>query len=80
MRLASAVEKSPERFAAQIDVAAAKACGAYYTGLPWSMELYAERNIRFQRLESHERMFALLAHLHGLSRGGQHTLLSARIG
>eukprot|EP00971_Amphidinium_carterae_P345603 6486647-Amphidinium_carterae.2 len=79
-RLARAVEKAPERFAAQIDLSAAKACGAYYTRLPWTMELYAERNIRFHRLEGHERMFALLAHLHGLSRAGQHALLSARIG
>eukprot|EP00971_Amphidinium_carterae_P324575 6450858-Amphidinium_carterae.1 len=80
MRLARAVERAPEKFAGQIDMAAAKACGAYYTRMPWSMELYAERCIRFNRLEGHERMFALLAHLHGLSRGGQHALVSARIG
>eukprot|EP00971_Amphidinium_carterae_P301918 5998509-Amphidinium_carterae.2 len=80
VKLARAIEQSPEKFIAQLDVAAAKACGAFHTGLPWTMELYAERNIKFGRLEGHERVFAMLAHLHGLARSGQFALMSARVG
>eukprot|EP00971_Amphidinium_carterae_P209106 4148420-Amphidinium_carterae.1 len=80
LKLARAIERSPEKFAAQLDIAAARACGALHTNLPWTMELYAERNIRFGRLEGHERVFAMLAHLHGLARSGQHALLAAKVG
>eukprot|EP00971_Amphidinium_carterae_P147226 2917509-Amphidinium_carterae.1 len=80
VKLARSIEQSPEKFIAQLDLAAAKACGALNTNLPWTMELYGERNIKFGRLEGHERTFAMLAHLHGLARSGQHALLSARIG
>eukprot|EP00971_Amphidinium_carterae_P122873 2432217-Amphidinium_carterae.1 len=80
VKLARSIEQSPEKFSAQLDIAAAKACGALHTNLPWTMELYAERNIKFGKLEGHERIFSMLAHLHGLARSGQHALLAARIG
>eukprot|EP00971_Amphidinium_carterae_P220048 4368088-Amphidinium_carterae.2 len=80
LKLAKAIERSPDRFSAQLDMAAAKACGAFHTNLPWTMEMYGERNIRFGRLEGHERLFAMLAHLHGLARAGQGPLMAARVG
>eukprot|EP00971_Amphidinium_carterae_P327122 6458298-Amphidinium_carterae.1 len=44
------------------------------------MSLYGERHIRFGRLETHERAWQMLASLHSLSRTGQWTLLSAKLG
>ena len=78
-QLSRAVERNPERWIAQVDQAAARALGADHTGLPWTMELYADRMIRF-RNEHLERTWAFLAHLHGLSRRGEHLLLAARLG
>eukprot|EP00971_Amphidinium_carterae_P340372 6478686-Amphidinium_carterae.1 len=79
-KLATSIEKFPDKWSNQFDKACAAACGAYETGLPWSVSLYADRCVRFKGLETHERAFAMLGHLHMLSRTGQHALLGARIG
>ena len=77
--LSRAVERMPEKWISQVDHAAARALGSDLNGLPWTMELYADRMLRF-RNEHLERTWAFLAHLHGLSRRGEHLLLAARIG
>eukprot|EP00971_Amphidinium_carterae_P091285 1806783-Amphidinium_carterae.1 len=79
-RIARSVEKEPEKWIQHLDLQAYRACGSEQTGLPWSMSLCGERHIRFGRLETHERTWHMLASLHSLSRTGQWTLLSAKLG
>eukprot|EP00971_Amphidinium_carterae_P088886 1759175-Amphidinium_carterae.1 len=79
-KIARSVERDPERWIQHLDLQAFRACGSEETGLPWSMALYGERHIRFGRLETHERTWHMLSALHSLSRTGQWTLLSARLG
>eukprot|EP00971_Amphidinium_carterae_P011678 229775-Amphidinium_carterae.1 len=79
-KLIDSIERFPDKWSNQFDRACATACGAYKTGLPWSVSLYADRCVRFKGLETHERAFATLGHLHMLSRIGQYALLGARLG
>eukprot|EP00971_Amphidinium_carterae_P285719 5673079-Amphidinium_carterae.2 len=79
-KIARSIERDPERWIQHLDLQAYRACGSEETGLPWSMALYGERHIRFGKLETHERAWHMLSSLHSLSRTGQWTLLSARLG
>eukprot|EP00971_Amphidinium_carterae_P149875 2971188-Amphidinium_carterae.1 len=78
-RLAAAIQRDPDRWTVQCNLAAAKALGADLQGVHWTMEEYGARQLRFKGNESIERMWALLAHLHGLLMRGESSLALARV-
>eukprot|EP00971_Amphidinium_carterae_P148206 2937560-Amphidinium_carterae.2 len=78
-RLAAAIQREPDRWTQQCNMAAARALGADVQGVHWTMEEYGARQLRFRGNESLERMWALLSHLHGLMMRGEVALALARV-
>eukprot|EP00971_Amphidinium_carterae_P349169 6490879-Amphidinium_carterae.4 len=67
-RLQAAMSRHPERCSALADQRAWKLLGSDISQTPWSMQLYAQQHIRFGRLETHQRMWDMLACFHSLAR------------
>eukprot|EP00971_Amphidinium_carterae_P257488 5111306-Amphidinium_carterae.1 len=78
LKLSQAIERSPAKWVAQCDAAAQRALGCEGGQLPWSMEWYGERCVTFKS-EHLERMWSMLASLHGLLRRGQTDLVAAKV-
>eukprot|EP00971_Amphidinium_carterae_P328776 6460829-Amphidinium_carterae.1 len=77
LRLSQAIERSPDRWVAKCNMAAQRALGCQ-DQQPWSMEWYGERCVNF-RSEHLERMWSMLASLHGLLRRGETEMVAAKV-
>eukprot|EP00971_Amphidinium_carterae_P261553 5188806-Amphidinium_carterae.1 len=78
-RLQAAMSRHPDRCSALADQRAWKMLGSDVSQTPWSMQLYAQQHIRFGRLETHQRMWDMLACFHSLARQRDWAQLDMRV-
>eukprot|EP00971_Amphidinium_carterae_P311504 6191126-Amphidinium_carterae.2 len=78
-RLQAMMAQHPERCSALADQRAWRSLGADVSQTPWSMQLYAQHHLRFGKLETHQRMWDMLASFHALARQREWAQLDMRI-
>eukprot|EP00971_Amphidinium_carterae_P292647 5809706-Amphidinium_carterae.2 len=78
-RLQAALAKHPEKCALLADQRAWRMLGSDVSNTPWSMALYGQHHVKFGKLESHQRMWDMLAAFHALARQQEWAQLGMRI-
>eukprot|EP00971_Amphidinium_carterae_P097305 1925456-Amphidinium_carterae.1 len=78
-RIAQSIDSDPERWSLLFDQSVYRALGADLTGAPWSVHRYGLEKVNFGKHADLRRFWFLLAALHALHRGGEMSLLGARI-
>eukprot|EP00971_Amphidinium_carterae_P309942 6159247-Amphidinium_carterae.5 len=78
-RLQAALARHPDKCSLMADQRAWRLLGSDVSNTPWSMALYGQQQLKFGKLESHQRMWDMLSSFHALARQQEWSQLGMRI-